>query len=66
MALTDRLTEAIQNQRAEIARMKETHRTELEKATARLAALQGAKAALTPEIDAVLGQLAAVGIEVKA
>jgi hypothetical protein len=65
MALAQHVDAAIRAQQAEIARIRETTRTELEKAQARLEALQAARAMLTPEIEAILMQLAGVGIHVR-
>lgn len=66
VTLTERLTAAIQAQRDEIQRTRSIHQTEMDRMQARLEALIAARQALTPAIEAIIGQLAAVGIEVTA
>lgn len=62
--LLDRVTAQIATQQDEIVRLKQTARDELTRAQGRLAVLQQAQAALTPQLEGLIDQLNAVGVKV--
>lgn len=64
MGLLDKVTAQIAAQQIEIARVKDTARDELIRAQTRLNVLVDARRALTPELEALLEALAAVGVKV--
>lgn len=64
-ALLDKVNARIAAQRDEIERIKVTTRDELQRANAVLVTLVEAKDAVTPELEQLLGKLAAVGIKVE-
>lgn len=64
MGLLDKVTAQIAAQQIEIARVKDTARDELIRAQTRLNVLVDARRALTPELEALLDALAAVGVKV--
>lgn len=64
MTLRERLTAHIATEQAEIARLQADVTTNVARAQARLAVLETALAALTPEMETLLEQLGAIGVKV--